>query len=298
MGDSENLHIRCSHGCASERKPLLLLDCKLCIYHAECLPDKCRCEVPIVQQKSRPFGDFPCFVQGCKRPRQSANGVFCQVHLKEIILSVVSKLKILGRMQKRDIESFLKEHRDTRKCQGDLLKLAEVQVMTALANVWQVYLEPDQRQIKYITVRAAELATGDIGNIKEFLEMHNISPLASSLIAEDARAQKHGWKYVASGKVGISLQHANFKTAAELLDHFNLQGGLTYNVSSTIGMYDQAATHVCELIESGVLAFVQNGTLLFRRPPQSFDPWAAVYWRKHVASRLRSTTQNPGHGAD
>lgn len=244
------------------------------------------------------FSKLPCFVDGCHKPRLSENAVFCASHCDELVAACVQRLKLLAVMQKRDLSAFLKEHRDLRICQGDLVQLAEMQVMGALVNTWEVFMTPDNRKIQYITVRAAELAPATpIENLKVFLAANGISPQASSLIQEDARSQKNGWQCFSGGKVRISTKTKTFAHHDELYAYLKAQSNLTHPVEKIISMYNAAADHVCKLIDAGRVVFVQNGTLLYLKPAQRFDPTAAVYWRKHVLDGLLNRIQNPGHGA-
>ena len=298
MGDAKNFHIRCSQGCDCPADPLLFLECKLCVYHHKCLPEKCRCEKLTATMQLEEFSKCLCFVEGCRKSKAGPNCVFCPNHCKEIVSAIVHRLKILGVMQQRDLGAFLKEHRDLRQCQGDLIQLAELEVMDALSDTWQVYIHPDQRKIQYITIRAAELVSGPISKLKEFLALHNLPTQASALIHEDATSQKNGWRYLEGGNIGIVSKSRQFESKERLLTFLRAQSNLTYEVGKAIAMYDAAAEHVCALIEEDKLTFVENGTLLYLKPPPKFDPWAAAYWRTHVLDGLLSKiSQKPGHGA-
>ena len=106
---------------------------------------------------------------------------------------------------------------------------------------------------------------------------------------------KNGWRYLEGGNIGIVSKSRQFESKERLSRFYGRR--VTDVRGCAIAMYDAAAEHVCALIEEDKLTFVENGTLLYLKPPPKFDPWAAAYWRTHVGRPLVKDKPKPGHGA-
>lgn len=297
MDQSANAHIRCSGSCAGPGSSLLLLECGSCLYHQACLPALCRCEKRVPVDGHREFENVGCFIHNCKRAREAGLSLFCKAHGNELLTTLLGRLKILGKMTRADIQAFLQAHRDLKRCQGDLLQVAEAHVFDQLRNAWQAHVNIEASEVKYITVHAATLVTEKIDNVKQFVAGHGLNPLVSAAINDDARAQRHGWRLLKNGRLGLSSFKQTFGDKDELFGYLKNKSRLTHDVDSILALYPMAATDICDLAKAGKICFVQNSTLLYVCPQIEYDAAAAAYWKAAVFDGSFKTIQNPGHGA-
>ena len=240
---------------------------------------------------------MPCFIQNCKRPRQGDLSLLCKGHTVDLQSALLGRLKILGRMKRAEVQSFLQAHRDLKECQGDLLQLAEAQVFEDLATAWQVHVDSAGTEVKYITVHAASMVTGAIANVKQFVANNNLSPLVSAAINEDARSQRHGWRVLKNGQIGLSTFKQTFKDEKELFAHLKARSKLTHDVDAIVALYPDAASDVCKLLAADKICLVQNSTLIYVCPATTYDADALAYWKTEVFPGSFKTSQKPGHGA-
>jgi hypothetical protein len=244
-----------------------------------------------------PFDEAKCLVKNCKRSRETPSSALCSEHAQEIGTSLCGKIKILGKMRFKSVRSYLENHADLRQCQGDLLHLAEQQLLDRLNNVWQVVKLEDKEVVYYVSKFLADRAECEIDDVKGFVAKHNFPPQAASVLYEDAKAQRHGWRDLGNMKIGPVGLRKQFSTADELYVHLKQQSALTHSVDRIVALYDKAANHMNTLISTQRATLVQNSSLLYISPNVLWDRRASLYWKAHVAPGLSMTIQKPGHGA-
>lgn len=294
----ESKHIQCKQGCTEVNNlTLVLLSCKVCIYHATCVPTLCRCERHTAEMQQIPFAKLGCSVENCKRQRTAHSSALCAEHATEICASLCGKIKILGTMSYKSVRSYLENHADLQQCRGDLLHLAEQQLFEKLNSVWQVLNLKEREIVYYVSKFLADQADCEIDDVKGFVAKHNFPPQAVSVLYEDAKAQRHGWRDFGNTRIGPVGLQKRFKNADELYVHLKHQSVLTHSVDRLVALYDEAADHMNTLILTQRATLVQNSSLLYICPGIQWDSLASAYWKAHVAPGLSIIIQNPGQGA-
>lgn len=171
-----------------------------------------------------------------------------------------------------------------------MLQLAENQILQSVDESWQAVKDLQKGTLFYVSLYLAQKTQNALADVKHFVAQHGFPSQAATLLQEDARAQRHGWQLLAGGKIGPKARQRHFKIADDLFYYLAHNSAITRNVDEIVALYDNGASHLNALEESGRVALVQNASLVYVRPQVMWEQSALDYWRKHVVPGLRSTT--------